>query len=32
MNKTNITVTMPIHEYEELESKACGFEHLIKML
>ena len=25
MDRSNITVTMPIYEYEQLESKASGF-------
>lgn len=32
MDRSNITVTMPISEYEQLESKADGFNCLIRML
>lgn len=32
MDRSNITVTMPIYEYEQLESKADGFDYLIRML
>lgn len=32
MDRSKITVTMPIYEYEELESKADGFDSLIRML
>lgn len=32
MDRSNITVTMPIYEYEQLESKADGFDCLIRML
>lgn len=32
MDRSNITVTMPIYEYEQLESKADGFDLLIRML
>ena len=31
MDRSNITVTMPIYEYEQLESKADGFDCLIRM-
>lgn len=32
MDKSNITVTMPMNEYEQLESIAEGFDSLIRML
>ena len=32
MDRSNITVTMPIYEYEQLESKADGFDCLIRTL
>ena len=32
MDRSNIRVSMPIYEYEQLESKADGFDCLIRML
>lgn len=32
MDKSNITVTMPIYDYEQLASKAVSFDELIRML
>lgn len=32
MDRSNLTVTMPIYKYEQLESKADGFDCLIRML
>lgn len=32
ISRSNLTVTMPIYEYEQLESKADGFDCLIRML
>ena len=32
MARTNITVTMPIEEYEDLKTRANGLDELVKVL
>lgn len=32
MDRSKVMITMPIYEYEQLESKADGFDSLIRML